>query len=121
MGMRDMFAVRSAILLVALNLLMSPSAVSASSVVTSGADGVSLSRAAGSWIGELDIAAAPDETNVSRAATRQSRLKAVLEEETDRELEEADLGPIPAPRQRVSHTSITTSSLFIPRTSRLRC
>jgi hypothetical protein len=115
-----MLAVRSAMLLVALNLLMSASAVSAPSVVVSGADGTSLPCAVGSWTTELDIAAAPDETNISRPAIRQSRLKAVLEE-TDHELEEANLGPMPAPRGPLSHTPITMSSPFIPRTSRLRC
>jgi hypothetical protein len=116
-----MFAVRSAILLVALSLPLSRSAVSAPCVLESGADGTSPPCAAASSTFELDIAAAPEETNISRSAIRQSRLKAVLEEETDHELDEADLGPIPAPRRPVSHTPITMSSPFTPRTSRLRC
>jgi hypothetical protein len=115
-----MFAVRSAMLLLALSLLLSPSVVSASSVESSGADGRSVSCAGDSPIGELDVVSLNDAAGVSRTVFRKLRQRAVLEE-TDHELEEADLGPIPVPRKLNSHTSIAVSSPFFPRTCRLRC
>jgi hypothetical protein len=116
-----MFAVRSAILLVAFSFLISPSTVSASSASPSGAGRVCFSPAADYSIAQLDIALVTESARVSRKVFRRSRLKAVLEEETDRKLEEVDLGPVPAPRTLGSHTSIAISSPFYPRTSRHRC
>jgi hypothetical protein len=115
-----MFAVRSAMLLVALNFVLSLSAVSASAVCSRGAVDVARNSDHRSSIGVLDIAPLSDTRSFSRVPFRRSRLKAVLEE-TDHELEEVDLGPIPAPRGPSSHTSIAVSSPFFPRTSRLRC
>jgi hypothetical protein len=115
-----MFAVRSAMLLLAVILLRSPSAVSASSVGSSGAEGASISRALECSTGELDVVSLNDAAGVSRTVFRKLRQRAVLEE-TDHELEEADLGPIPAPRKLNSHTSIAVSSPFFPKTCRLRC
>jgi hypothetical protein len=116
-----MFAVRSAIVLVALSYLISPSAVSASSTSPRGAGCICFSRAADCSISQLDIAPVTESARLSRKVYRRSRLKAVLEEETDRKLEEVDLGLVPVPRTLGLHTSIAISSPFYPRTSRLRC
>jgi hypothetical protein len=115
-----MFAVRSAMLLLALSLLLSPSMASASIGGSSGADGGAISFDLKSSTLERDDFSLTGETSVSRPVFRKVRLKAVLEE-SDHELEEADLGPIQVPREHNSHTSIAVSSPFFPRTCRLRC
>jgi hypothetical protein len=115
-----MFAVRSAMLLIAVSLLFSPSAVSASTVGSSGADGCAIFRAVDFSMSEVDAASLHGAITVSRMVFRKLRLKAVLEE-SDHELEEADLGRIPVPRKLNSHTSIAESRPVLPRTCRLRC
>ena len=116
-----MFAVRSAILVVALSFVISPIPVSASCSSPSAAGRVSLSHAGESSIVDRDVAPVTEAPKVSPRASRRPRLKAVLEEETDRKPEEIDLGTMPVPRMPGLHTSISISSPFNPRTSRLRC
>jgi hypothetical protein len=116
-----MFAVRSATLLLALSVLTSPSRVSASSVVSSGADAVSVSRAVPSSIGDPGAASLNEAAGLSPMPFRRARLKAVVLEETDHDPDEADLGPINVPRMLSSHRPIASSSPFFPKTCRLRC
>jgi hypothetical protein len=116
-----MFAVRSAIFLVALACAISPSPVSASYASASAAGRVCLSFVADASIDQPEITLLSETPKVSPRTSRRPRLKAVLEEETDRKPEEIDLGRIPAPRTPGLRASIAVSSPFYPRTSRLRC
>jgi hypothetical protein len=115
-----MFAVRSAMLLLALSLLLLPSTASASIGGSSGADGGATSFDLQPSTFERHDLSLAGETSVSRPVFRKVRLKAVLEE-SDHELDEADLGPIQVPREHNSYTSSAVSSPYFPRTCRLRC
>jgi hypothetical protein len=118
-----MFAVRSAICLLALSMAISHSVVSASSVGTSGGSdhGVFASPTVGYSIGEPGVASLSEAASLSRATFRRARLKAVVLEDTDHELDEIDLGRIPVPRTLNSRTSVAMSPPFFPKTCRLRC
>ena len=116
-----MFAVRSAMLLLALSLIIiTLRGFRLVCRIERCRRAFPSSCALDSSIGELDVASLNDAAGVSRTVFRKLRLKAVLEE-TDHELEEADLGPIQAPRKLNSHTSIAVSPPFFPSTCRLRC
>jgi hypothetical protein len=118
-----MVAVRSALLVLALGLLTTPSAASASSGgSSSGArDGVAAARQLlDSSIATPVFIPLPDPSSCSRPVRRKAYLKAALEE-TDRELEEADLGPVYVLHGRHSRPSIPSASPAISTTCRLRC
>jgi hypothetical protein len=116
-----MFAVRSAMLVLALGFLAKPSAASASSgTSSSGRDGTVAACQLDSSITRPDFVPLPDPSTFARLVRRKGHLRAALEE-TDHELEEADLGPVYIPRGHHSRPPIHFASPPIPTTCRLRC
>ena len=116
-----MFAVRSAMLVLALGFLAKPSAASASSGGSSSAtDGTVAACQVDSSITRPDFVPLPDPSTFADWCRGKSHLKAALEE-TDHELEEADLGPVYVPKGRHSRPPIHFAPPPIPTTCRLRC
>ena len=116
-----MFAVRSAMLALALGFLAEPCAASASSgTSSSGRDGTVAACQLDSSIARPDFVPLPDPSTFARLVRRKGRLKAALEE-TDHELDEADLGPVYVPQGQHPRPRIHFASPPIPTTSRRRC
>ena len=116
-----MFAVRSAMLALALGFLAEPFAASASSgTSSSGRDGTAAACQFEKSIAEPVFLSLPDPSTFARLMRRKGRLKAALEE-TDHELEEADLGPVYVPHGQHPRPRIHFASPPIPTTCRLRC
>jgi hypothetical protein len=118
-----MFAVRSAILMLAVGLFPVPCTAtsSASNEVAHGREGASGLLHVASSMPCQDSALRPHPRMVLRLAVKKVRVKAALVEETDRKFEEADLGPVPAPPERPLITTIALRFPRLPTTSRLRC
>ncbi len=116
-----MFAVRSAFLVLVLGVLAMPCAASASSSRSSSAtDDVLKARQVDSSITSSVIVEFPDSSTISRRMRRKGHLKAALDE-TDHELEEADLGPVYVPDAHHSRRLVRIASPRILTTCRLRC
>jgi hypothetical protein len=117
-----MLAVRSAILVLTMGFLASPVAASHSSCGSSVAEGDAVVAACdldqSDSMPVLDLL--PDTSAFSGLARRTGRLKATLEE-SDHEFEEADLGPVHAPRGHNPPASVHFTSPPIPAICRLRC
>jgi hypothetical protein len=116
-----MFAVRSAILVLAMGSLTSPVAAS---VCSGGASPVREAVVAACYrdsSGSTPVMVSlPGTSAFSRLDRRAGRLKAALEESDD-EVEEADLGPVHVPEGHRPQRSIHFASRPIPTTCRLRC
>lgn len=117
-----MSAVRSAIVLLALGLLTSPPAASASTGGAGSGQFVAVTASPlDSQIAAADFIPLPDPSTWSPRMRRKARLKAVLVEETNRDLEETDLGPVHVPHLHDSRPSIQVASPSLPKTCHLRC
>jgi hypothetical protein len=119
-----MLAVPSALLLLAMGFLNSPVAASVSSVGDSPATGavvVLCHVESSNSLPTETLASITSGLSLSRIARRKSRLKALIEEESDREFEEVDLGPVDVPKRDNSPPSNHFVHPFLATTCRLRC
>jgi hypothetical protein len=116
-----MFAVRSAMLILALSLLLLPSPVSASSGGSPGEDGVSaLCRLEPAIAGPVFLPI-PHSSSLAQFTLWNARPKVVLEDTDQKFGEEADLGPARPPRKLMSRPSVHSRESRRPTTPRLRC
>jgi hypothetical protein len=117
-----MSAVPSAIFVLAMGFLNSPVATPVSSVGSPPATGAVVVQCHLDSSSSLsDLISITSSSSLSRVARRKSRLKAVLEEESDREFEETDLGPVDVPKGHNSARSNHFVRPFLATTCRLRC
>jgi hypothetical protein len=117
-----MFAVPSALLVLAMGFLNSPVAAPVSSVGHSAGTGAVVVQChVESWNSLPTLASITSSSSLLRVGRRKSRLKAVLEEESDREFEEVDLGPVDVPKRDNSPPSNHFVPPVLATTCRLRC
>jgi hypothetical protein len=116
-----MFAVRSAILVLAIGYFSSPVAASVSFRGSSPArDAIVAASHVDPSDSTLVVVSLPGPSAFSRMARRTSRLKAALEE-SRHDFEEADLGRVYLPKGHSPPPSTRFASPSIPTTCRLRC
>ena len=116
-----MFAGRSAMLILALSLLLLPSAGSARSGGSPGEDGVSTACRLDLPVSGPVFSRLPDSTSLAQFNVWSARPKVVLEDTDHMFGEEADLGPIRPPRNLISRPSVRSTDSRPSTTPPLRC
>jgi hypothetical protein len=117
----EMFAARSAILVLALNLLISPAALRGSSGESPGKDRIVTSCRLDPSGARLVALRLPQPATLARFTSWKPRPKIVLGETDSQFAEEDDLGPVPLPRGHISPRSINSTTSRAPAAPPLRC
>jgi len=117
----EMFAARSAMVLLALSLLISPTAFCGSPGESPGKARVITSCNLDRSGGGLVVLRLPHSAALSRFTAWKARPKIVLGETHSPFADESDLGPLPLPRGHISPGSIDTSTSRLPVPCPLRC
>jgi hypothetical protein len=117
----EMFAARSAMLVLALNLLISPAALCGSSGESPGKDRFITSCHFDRSAAGLVVLRLPHSTTVCRFTPWKARPKIVLGATDSQFAEEDDLGPVPLPRGHISPGSIDSTTFRLPAPCPLRC